>query len=211
MKITKVGHSCFLIQEHEARILLDPGSYSQGLEYVFDLDAILITHEHSDHFDPNLLDEILRNNPRATIHTNSGVGKILEEKGIAYLRVRTGESFEVKGVMIQTVGEKHALIHQLIPIIENTGFLIGGRFFYPGDALTEFPVSVEILAAPITAPWMRVAEGIEYIQKIKPKIFLPAHDGMLKDPGFLHKLYQTIFTDSASCYQPMEQGIEIEI
>ena len=49
MKITKFGHSCLLVEEGGARILLDPGKYSILQNNVENVDAIVITHEHQDH------------------------------------------------------------------------------------------------------------------------------------------------------------------
>ncbi|HEY4526835.1 MAG TPA: MBL fold metallo-hydrolase [Candidatus Paceibacterota bacterium] len=62
----------------------------------------------------------------------------------------------------------------------NSGFLIAKRLFYPGDSFFVPPVPVEILALPVSAPWMRIEEAIEYAKDIKPKIVFPVHDGMLK-------------------------------
>ena len=41
MKITKFGHSCLLIEDANARILLDPGSFAQGDEDLTGLHAML--------------------------------------------------------------------------------------------------------------------------------------------------------------------------
>ena len=50
MKITKFGHCCLLIEENGVRILTDPGTYSTQQSEVKNIDFVLITHEHADHF-----------------------------------------------------------------------------------------------------------------------------------------------------------------
>jgi L-ascorbate metabolism protein UlaG (beta-lactamase superfamily) len=46
------------------KILTDPGSFTIGAqEGVTGLDAILITHEHADHFHIESLHTVVRNNP----------------------------------------------------------------------------------------------------------------------------------------------------
>ncbi len=50
MKITWVGHSCFLVEGKEGRVLTDP--YDKKVPYRppdFDVDVVLVSHEHSDH------------------------------------------------------------------------------------------------------------------------------------------------------------------
>lgn len=234
MYITKFGHSCLLVEEGEARILIDPGSYSDMQNGVKDLDAILITHEHQDHLDVGSLKVILGNNPEAKIVTNSGAGKILAKQGIAYQEAQDGNSMTVKDVPVEVFGRDHALIHSSIPVIANTGFFIANRFFYPGDAFIYpympeapgtlikdatatyartiantflnakigLPKPIEILALPVTAPWMRSAEAVDYAAELKPQICIPVHDAILKNPQMGHWLAKQIL-------EPM--GIEVRV
>ena len=47
----------------------------------------------------------------------------------------------------------HAAIHpDLPPGVPNVGYLVGGRLFHPGDALTKPAEPVEVLAVPAGAP-----------------------------------------------------------
>lgn len=185
MRITKVGHSCLGIEEGSLKILLDPGNYNP-LPQAESIDVILITHEHDDHCYLPAIQEVLKKNPAAEIITHEAVGKKLETVGLKWTAIADGETLERlpaqagKGVKIASYGTKHARIHRDIPIVANTGFLIADRLFYPGDSCYEPLISVEILALPVAAPWMRLEECIEYAKTIKPKIAFPVHDGMLK-------------------------------
>lgn len=242
MYITKFGHSCLLIEEQGARILIDPGSYSDTQNGVKDLDAILITHEHQDHLDMGSLKAVLRNSPEAKIVTNAGAGKALAGEEIEYQEMHDGERMVVKDVLIEAFGKDHAVIHSSIPVIQNTGFFIANRFFYPGDAFVRpytiepemtkeppatyertianmplsdyvennpflhvqvgLPKPIEILALPVTAPWMRSAEAVDYAAELKPQICIPVHAGMLKNPQMGHSLAKQIL-------EPM--GIEVRV
>lgn len=179
MRITKIGHSCLIVEEQSLKVLLDPGNYSP-LPHVAGFDVILITHEHDDHCFLPSVQEVLKSNPQAEIITHAAAGKKLETVGLKWTAIADGETLERKGVKIASYGTKHARIHVDIPIIANTGFLIGGRLFYPGDFFYQPPVPVEILALPVAAPWMRIEECIEYAKAVKPKIAFPVHDGMLR-------------------------------
>jgi len=180
MKIKKIGHCCLVIEEQNARIITDPGAWTTEQNKEQDIDAILITHEHSDHLHIESLKAILKNNPHAKIYTGKGAGKILAVAGIKYELLEHGQSAVINGVSVTGLGRKHAVIYPAIPQVDNCGYLIGGRFFYPGDALTVPEKPVEILALPVAGPWLKISEAIDYAKNVKPKICFPVHDGMLR-------------------------------
>lgn len=189
MKITKFGHCCLLIEELGLRILTDPGSYSSGQDEVKGIDIVLISHhEHRDHLHMDSLKAVLKNNPGAKLMTNRNVGAILNKEKMTYVLLEEGQRTSEKGVSIEAFGKKHAVIYPTLPEIHNTGFLIGGRFFYPGDALTIPLSGVEILAFPATGVWVKLSEAIDYVKKIGPKICFPVHDNNLKFPGSIHSV-----------------------
>jgi len=212
MKITKLGHCCLFIEENGLRILIDPGDYSAGQNEIKNVCVILITHEHEDHVHVESLQKILENSPNAKICTNNGVGKILEEKGIAFQLLAHGMKAEINGVEIEAFGEKHTQIYKTVPQAENTGYFIAGRLFYPGDAFTMPPKKVEILALPVSGPWMKLSEAIEYGLAVHPKTSFPVHDGMLKEGrlGSTHFLPQKIFSEKGISFVVLEEGKETE-
>ena len=112
MKITKFGHCCLLIEENGVRILTDPGTYSTQQNEVKNIDFVLITHEHSDHFHIDSLKALLKNNPQAKIVTNKSVGALLEKDGIAFSVVENGQNSDANGVLIEGFGNDHALMHR---------------------------------------------------------------------------------------------------
>ena len=54
MRITKFGHACIRIEHDGHTIVVDPGGFTQP-EAVDGADAVLITHEHPDHYFPDHL------------------------------------------------------------------------------------------------------------------------------------------------------------
>ncbi len=91
MKITKLGHCCLIIEDQGKRILTDPGTYSTLQNEVKNIDIVLITHEHADHYHLDSLKIVLQNNPNAKIITNSTVGALLEKEGISYSILEHGQ------------------------------------------------------------------------------------------------------------------------
>lgn len=179
MIITKFGHCCLLIETQGVRILTDPGNYNET-PMVTGADAVLISHEHQDHCYVESLEIILTKNPRARVITHASVGKILDEAGIVWEPISDGEEKTVKGVGIKSFGTEHACIHHDLPKVQNAGFLIAGKLFYPGDSFHDPEQDIEILALPVAGPWMRLEEAVEYAKAVKPKVVFPAHDGMLR-------------------------------
>lgn len=180
MRVTKFGHSCFLVEEGDAKILFDPGNFSVTQNSVTGIHAVLVTHEHPDHVSVDSLKEVMINNPEATIYTNVGVGNLLSKNGIPFSLLGDGESVEVRGVLVEGFGVDHACIHESIPLIRNTGYLIARRLYYPGDSFYVPEKKVEILALPVAAPWLKISDAVEYAATIMPKVCFPVHDGMLR-------------------------------
>ena len=67
MRITRYGHSCLLVEDGDARLLLDPGVFSTGFEDLRGLTAVLVTHQHPDHLDVARLTALLEANPDAVV------------------------------------------------------------------------------------------------------------------------------------------------
>lgn len=180
MKITKFGHCCLLIEENGVRVLTDPGNWNDTPE-VTDIDAILISHEHGDHIHIESLKKILSDNSNATVYTHEGVKKLLDEQNISCTLIHDTEEVSIKGVSIASFGTKHACHHPDMPVVQNTGFYIANKFFYPGDSFHKPHKEVQILALPVIGPWMKMEEAIEYAKALKPTIVFPVHDGMLRE------------------------------
>lgn len=182
MKITKYAQSCLLIEVDGVTLLTDIGSYNTNIPDVSELDAILITHEHQDHFEIDKVKVLLERNPEALIVTHAAVGEKLEEVAIAHSLIEPGQTIEVKGVAIESFGTEHAIIYGDSSPCRNTGFLIAGRLFVPGDALHDVPSKpVEILALPTGGPWHKISTAIDYAKTVKPRVAFPIHDAMYTD------------------------------
>jgi L-ascorbate metabolism protein UlaG (beta-lactamase superfamily) len=180
MKITKFGHACLLVEEGEARILIDPGSYS-GTVTAENLTAVLITHNHQDHLDIDLLKSILSKNAAVQVITVAEAGQNLDEAGIAFSAIEDGAELIVADVSVRSFGKQHSYIYGETPKCQNTGFMIANRFYYPGDSFHIPNAPVEILALPVAGPWMKLAECIDYAKAVKPKIIIPVHDGFIRE------------------------------
>jgi L-ascorbate metabolism protein UlaG (beta-lactamase superfamily) len=183
MRLTKLGHSCLLVEQGRARLLLDPGTLSGGFEELEGLTAVLFTHQHPDHLDQTRLRRLLDRNPTARVISDQGSAEPLGQAGVDVQVVADGEDLDLGGVGVRVAGRDHAVIHPDIPVVPNVGYLVGGRLFHPGDAFTPPGQPVQVLAVPAGAPWLKVSEPIDYLRAVRPKLAVPVHDQVLSAAG----------------------------
>ena len=181
MQLTKFGHACVVLSDGERRLVVDPGAYTEDAALT-GATAVLVTHEHPDHFDPAKLSAALQADPALEVWTNASVAEKLDAGPRVHV-VGAGDAVTVAGVEVQVHGEWHAVIHPDIPRIPNVGFLFDGRVFHPGDALTVPDVAVPTLLLPVHAPWSKTAELIDYLRAVGAERAFGVHDGLLNDLG----------------------------
>lgn len=213
MKITKFGHSCFGVQTGQGSIVTDPGSYAVVPETLENVHAVLISHEHPDHLDVDLVRKMRTNSPNVRIFTNEAVGAVLTHESISFELLEAGSTVECAGVKIRAFGRVHKMIHPEIAQVPNTGFLIDERLWYPGDSLLGPGRDVEAIALPIAGSWLRLAEAIDFAIELKPKVVFTVHDGMLR-PERTESFYmvaRTLLTQAGIRFEGVEEGQTIEI
>ena len=213
MKVTKLGHSCLLIEERDTRIITDPGVFTEESR-IFDLrdiSGILITHEHKDHCHVPYVREIVLKNPNAQIFSNKSVCEILSSEGIVSSALEEGEKVLVSDILIEGFGETHATIHKEIPSVRNVGFLIGEKLFFSGDAFVLPSRSVSVLALPIAAPWAKISEVVEYARSVAPKKCFPIHDAILARPEPFYGTAEKLLTEKGIEFFIPRVGEEFEV
>jgi L-ascorbate metabolism protein UlaG (beta-lactamase superfamily) len=182
VQLTKLGHACVVLSDGDRRLVVDPGAFTE--ESAWDgATAVLITHEHFDHFDPARTRAALDADPALEVWTNASVAAQLDGAGPRVHVVGAGDTPTVAGFDVQVHGEWHALIHPDIPRIHNVGFLVEGQVFHPGDALTVPDVAVGTLLLPLHAPWSRTGELIDYLREVRAEQAVAVHDALLSDLG----------------------------
>ncbi len=204
MQITKFGQSCLLIEEADAHIVMDPGSFSTAQNTLEHIDLILITHDHQDHLDINSLKEVLSHNPSAKIYSTAIVKSMLDKESIESSVITSGEVVTEKGITVEAFGEKHAILVNSIPQSENVGFMIAEKLFYPGDALTLPGKPLEILALPAAAPWAKLSEIVDFALAVKPKVTFPVHDSILSNPSMMQGFFAPLLANAGIEFKPVE-------
>lgn len=182
MKFIKKSHSCVRLEKDGGVLVIDPGMFTEE-DALAGADAVLVTHEHPDHFDEARLRAALEASPGTEIWTLAAVADTISAAFPGRVHtVGDGDAFSVAGFDVQVHGELHAVIHPDIPRVTNVGYLVDGRVFHPGDALTVPQyATVETLLLPVQAPWSKLSEVIDYVREVKPQRAYDVHDALLTD------------------------------
>ncbi|MGY1727707.1 MBL fold metallo-hydrolase [Geodermatophilus sp. SYSU D01062] len=182
MELTKHGHACVVISDGDRRLVVDPGAFTDpaALEGA---TAVLVTHEHPDHFVADRLRAALEVDPALEVWTNPSVAERLDGPGSRVHAVGDGDALTVAGFDVQVHGEWHAVVHPDLPRVRNVGFLVEGQVFHPGDAFTVPGTPVPTLLVPLHAPWSKAAEVIDYLRAVDADQAFAVHDGLLNDTG----------------------------
>lgn len=189
MVLTKFTHSCVRLEREGSVLVIDPGTFSEVEEALEGADAVLVTHEHPDHLDVDRVGEILATREALEVWAPPGVaGTLTEQLGTAagdrIHAVAGGEEFSAAGFRVRTFGGQHALIHPLIPMVANVGFLIEGTLFHPGDSLiVPEGVGIDALLVPVHAPWSKLAEVVDFVVSVRAPRAFQLHDALLNETG----------------------------
>ena len=183
MRITKFGHACVRLESDGQVVVLDPGGFTEP-EAVDGATAVLITHEHADHYAP----DHLRRTDAPVFTIEAVAARIREDAPDVAERltvVEPGQQLDV-GLPVRVVGERHAVIHPEMPRFDNSGYLLeveGKRIYHPGDSLTLPEAEVDLLLLPVSAPWLKVSEAIDFGRDVGAPRSLAIHDRVYSEVG----------------------------
>ncbi|UAJ81093.1 MBL fold metallo-hydrolase [Leifsonia sp. ZF2019] len=182
MRLTKFEHAALLLEDSGKKLFVDPGSFTTPVTDAANTVAVVITHEHADHWTPEQLKRVLDLSPDARIFAPEGVARAAADFDVTV--VHAGETVEAGPFSLRFFGGVHAVIHSSIPTVDNVGVLINDELYYAGDSFTiPDGVEVDMLAAPAGAPWMKVAEVMDYVLAVKPKRSFAVHEMVLSRAG----------------------------
>ncbi|KRV46620.1 MBL fold metallo-hydrolase [Wenjunlia vitaminophila] len=173
MRITKYTHACVRL-EHEGRVLvIDPGTWSEPAALT-GADAVLVTHEHTDHVD------VLR---LAGLGVPVYAPAEADIPRLDVVQVSSGEEFTAAGFHVRAVGGRHAFIYAGQPDCANLGYVIDGAVYHPGDALHVPDQPIETLLVPAQGSWLKMAEAIDFVKAVNPRRAFAIHDAQINHRG----------------------------
>lgn len=180
MRLTKYGHACVVLESAGVRLVIDPGSFTD-LPDLTDVVAAVVTHEHADHAGTDHLQRLRHANPGMAVLGPAGAAAALT--AVEVKAVAPGDSARYGPFDLRFGGGLHAPIHESLPQVDNLTVQVGTRFYHPGDSLEPPAQDVDAVAVPISGPWLKLGEVMDYVLAARARAMIPIHDVHASDAG----------------------------
>ena len=202
-----------------ARLVIDPGGFSDARTALDGATAVLVTHEHPDHVDTAATVAALDADPALRLWGTAGAVEALRSAGAPEDRVEVaspGETLELGPARVTVGGGQHAVIHERIPRIENLTYLVeldGASVYHPGDSFDLPSGPVDVLLTPVSAPWLKLGEAIDFTLAASAPVVVPIHDAPLSDAGYglVNRLLDTGRVGGDYDYRRLQQGDAFDV
>lgn len=176
-------HSSIRIKK-DVTIYIDP--YKIEKEYN-DADYVFCTHEHYDHFSPEDIEKVIKEDTVIiTVPNTLAETMKLQPDRSKIILVRPNESYDMKNIKFETTVayNEHKLFHQKSK--EWVGYIItinGEKFYIAGDTddLPELEnIKCDVAFVPIGGMYtMNHSEAANLVNEIHPKFAIPTHYGLI--------------------------------
>jgi len=194
-----IGHGSLMFKINGYIIYIDPVRSSGNYDFFPKADIILVTHEHGDHLDINLIDTLRKQGTLVLCNGNSA-------KKIPWAMImKEGDRQEFNSIVFEAVPaynivNERAPGQPFHPKGAGVGYVltIGGKRFYIAGDTENTPEmkalkNIEVAFLPMNLPYtMTPAMVADAARAFKPKIVYPYHFGetntdelvkLLKDSG----------------------------
>lgn len=189
MKVTKFPQSCLLLEKDGQKIVIDPGLHflqTHKIDELGDVVGVLYTHEHSDHYNPEIADTLKQKGIK--LYANQSTAKLIGE-GCAV--ISDGQEFTVGNFEVKAYELPHCLVMDGQPGPQNTGYAIDDTLFHPGDGKELDGLTADNLALPIVGPDISLLDAANFARQLGAKVAIPIHfDGIPASPDVFKEYAQ---------------------
>lgn len=210
MRLTKLVHSCVLIEDDGQVALFNPGIYSWqsgvvDLDKISKLDYVVVTHKHPDHLGEPFVQALVQKFPNAQWIAPADTHEDLSKLGVQSVTEKSNGPIETKLV-------NHAKIEPFGVTPQNLIVHWNGKLTDPGDT-HDFSETKDVLLLPVQAPWGTTIRAFELGQELKPKYLIPIHDWMWNDTwrNIVYDGLDRVFSDGPTKFIRPVDGQAIEI
>jgi len=194
-----IGHGSLMFKMNNMIIYIDPVRSSGNYDNLPAGDIILVTHEHYDHLDTDLIDD-LKKNGTVILCNGAAAAKIAGAKSMKPGDVQSIGNIIVEAVSAYNIVNERAPGQPFHPKGAGVGYIVnyGGKKIYVAGDTENTPEmkslkNIDIAFLPMNLPYTMTPQMVADAAKaFKPKILYPYHFGetntelivnLLKDSG----------------------------
>lgn len=193
-----IGHGSLMFKVNGTVIHIDPVSSSGNYDFYPKADIILVTHEHGDHLDQEVIGKLKKEGTFVFCNQNS-----LKTIPWAML-MKPGSRQEIKGIVIEAV-DAYNIVNERAPGQpfhpkgSGVGYIltIGDKKFYVAGDTENTPEmkalkNIDVAFLPMNLPYtMTPAMVADAAKAFKPKILYPYHFGETNTSEIVNLLKDT--------------------
>lgn len=191
MRAFRLSHAGLVLEKSGMSLFIDAGDFTSPVELETAISsanviaALIITHEHSDHWTPANVQAIREASPEAPIFTTEATAQQLAAAGVHenVHVVQEGDGHIAGPFDLEFYGRRHEVLHSSIDVIDNVGVYVNNTVAWGGDSLTRAPFIADVLGVPVGSPWSNIAQVMDFVLNCAPKRVFLTHDGMLSARG----------------------------
>lgn len=189
VKVTYIGHSCFIIDNGKQRLIIDPfitGNPMAKKEEVKKIDFVLITHGHGDHLGDAI--ELAKSND-ATVISNFEICSYCQEQGVEKahpLHIGGGFKFPFGSVKLTIAHHGSGLGNTMRYGGSPAGLIIrtdGKTIYHAGDTGLFLDMkligeldSIDLALLPVGGNFtMDIHDAVKAVEFLKPRMAIPMH------------------------------------
>jgi L-ascorbate metabolism protein UlaG (beta-lactamase superfamily) len=184
LEIFFIGHGTLMLKFGNRTIHVDPFGKLADYSKLPKADLLLITHEHQDHLDPAVIDQV------RTKDTKVALTEKCAEKVSGGIIMKNGDVQTIQGIKIEAV-PAYNLVHKrengqpFHPKGQGNGYVLtfgDKRVYIAGDTENTPEMkalkNIDIAFLPMNLPYTMTPEMVaDAAQAFKPKVLYPYHYG----------------------------------
>ena len=188
MVITFVGHASLFIEFKGMIIHIDPVKEEADYSKLPKADIVLVTHEHFDHFDTSVINQLFKPGITEIVMTQKSKESAKGIKQITIMQngdIKTIKNIKIEAVPAYNIINKRPNGMPFHPKGEGNGYIItlaDKRIYIAGDTENTPEMkdlkNIDIAFLPMNMPYTMTPEMVADAAKaFKPKILYPYHFG----------------------------------
>ena len=200
LTIQPVDHASLVLSNGKEVIYVDPVGGAARYKTLSAPTAILITHEHGDHFDTATLEELVGNRGLPLVVSQGVYGKLSDTLKKNAKAVNYGETASLNGIPVKVVEAYNTTAdrQRYHPKGLGNGYVLtfGDKQVYVAGDTEPNPdmlglKGIDVAFLPMNLPYTMVgAQAAEAVKVFRPKIVYPFHYTQGPEPQAFAKLME---------------------